>query len=74
MRDANLGYPVWAMAIHLFMTSLQSVSSMKLHRDLHIAQNSAWHLSHRIRAALFQAGTLFGGPVALDESHTRGNR
>ena len=49
------------MAIYLFMTSLKSVSSMKLHRDLNIAQNSAWHLSHRIRAALFRGGTGFAG-------------
>ena len=52
MQHSNLGYQVWAMAIYLCMTSLKSVSSMKLHRDLNIAQNSAWHLSHRIRAAL----------------------
>ena len=63
MQDSNLGYQVWAMAIYLLMTSLKSVSSMKLHRDLNIAQNSAWHLSHRIRAALVRGGTLFAGPV-----------
>ena len=74
MQDSNLRYQVWAMAIYLFMTSLKSVSSMKLHRDLHIAQNSAWHLSHRIRAAWFQAGTLFGGPVEVDETYMGGKR
>ena len=74
MQDSNLGYQVWAMAIYLFMTSLKSVSSMKLHRDLHIAQNSAWHLSHRIRAALFQEGTLFAGPVEVDETYIGGKR
>ena len=51
MQDSNLGCQVWAMAIYLFMTSLKSVASMKLRCDLNIAQNSAWHLSHRIRAA-----------------------
>ena len=71
MQHSNLGYQVWAMAIYLFMTSLKSVSSMKLHRDLNIAQNSAWHLSHRIRAALFQAGTGFAGPVEVDENLPR---
>ena len=74
MQDSNLGYQVWAMAIYLFMTSLKSVSSMKLHRDLHIAQNSAWHLSHRIRAALFQGGTFFAGPVEVDETYIDGKR
>ena len=74
MQDSNLGYQVWAMAIYLLMTSLQSVSSMKLHRDLHIAQNSAWHLSHRIRAALFQGGPGFAGPVEVDATYIGGKR
>ena len=74
MQHSNLGYQVWAMAIYLFMTSLKSVLSMKLHRDLNIAQNSAWHLSHRIRAALFQAGTGFAGPVEVDETYLGGKR
>ena len=56
MLHSNLGYQVWAMVIYLFVTSLKSVSSMKLHRDFKIVQNSAWHLSHRIRASLGQEG------------------
>lgn len=74
MQDSNLGYQVWAMAIYLFMTSLKSVSSMKLRRDLNIAQNSAWQVSHRIRAALFQAGPGFAGPVEVDETCLGGKR
>ena len=74
MQHSNLGYQVWATAIYLFMTSLKSVSSMKLHRDLDIAQNSAWHLSHRIRAALCQEGTGFAGPVEVDETYLGGKR
>jgi transposase-like protein len=74
MQHSNLGYQVWAMAIYLFTTSLKSVSSMKLHRDLDIAQNSAWHLSHRIRAALCSAGTGFAGPVEVDETYLGGKR
>ena len=40
----------------------------------HIAQNSAWHLSHRIRATLFQGGTGFAGPVEVDETYIGGKR
>ena len=47
---------------------------MKLHRDLDIAQNSAWHLSHRIRAALCQEGAGFAGPVEVDETYLGGKR
>ena len=31
------------------LTTLKSVSSMKLHRDLDVTQKTAWHLAHRIR-------------------------
>ena len=47
---------------------------MKLHRDLDIAQNSAWHLSHRIRAAFCQQGRVFAGPVGVDETDLGGKR
>ena len=40
-----------AIGIYLCLTSLKSVSSMKLHRDLKISQSSAWFMLHRIREA-----------------------
>ncbi len=41
----------WAIAIYLCLTSLKSVSSMKLHRDLEISKKSAWFMLHRLREA-----------------------
>ena len=52
MESSNLGYQTWAIAMFLLVTSLKSVSSMKLHRDLSVTQKAAWHLGHRLRAAL----------------------
>ena len=74
MEASNLGYQTWAIAIYLALTSLKSVSSMKLHRDLGITQKSAWHLSHRIRTAFEREGGLFGGPVEADETYVGGRR
>ncbi len=51
MQASNLDYQVWATGIYLFCTSLKSVSSMKLRRDLDITQKSAWHLAHRLHKA-----------------------
>ena len=51
MEASNLGYRIWALSSYLIMTSLKSVSSMKLHRDLGITQKTAWFLLHRIREA-----------------------
>ena len=54
------------------MTSLKSVSSMKLHRDLGITQKSAWFLAHRLRASLSEDARLFSGPVEVDETYMGG--
>ena len=58
MEASNIPYQKWALGIYLFMTSLKSVSSMKLHRDLGMTQKSAWHLAHRLRRAFESDGGL----------------
>ena len=69
MAESKLPLRKWAIAIYLHATSLKSVSSMKLHRDLNITQKSAWFLGHRIREAFSTPGGLFNGPVEVDEAH-----
>ncbi|MCY3660605.1 MAG: hypothetical protein OXG36_16495 [Caldilineaceae bacterium] len=67
----------WAIAIYLCLTSLKSVSSMKLHRDLDISQKAAWFMIHRIREAWMpqaDADTDYDGPVEVDETHMGGKR
>ncbi len=72
MEGSNLGCQVWAIAIYLMTTSLKSVSSMKLHRDLAITQKSAWMLAHKIRKAYEQGQQIFAGVVEVDESYVGG--
>ena len=72
MAESKLPLRKWAIAIYLHATSLKSVSSMKLHRDLNITQKSAWFLGHRIREALSTPGGFFGRPVEVDEAHFGG--
>ena len=48
---SNVKMRKWAIAIYLCLTSLKSVSSMKLHRDLGVSQKTAWFMLHRIREA-----------------------
>ena len=65
----------WAIAIYLCLTSLKSVSSMKLHRDLDISQKSAWFMLHRLREAWVPTGNdQFAGPVEVDETYMGGKR
>ena len=66
----------WCIAIYLCVTSLKSVSSMKLHRDLKVTQKTAWFMLHRLREAW--GGELgqvsFSGPVEADETYFGGKR
>ena len=66
----------WAIAIYLEITSLKSVSSMKLHRDLEVRQATAWFMLHRIRKAWASTddGGPFSGPVEVDEAYMGGRR
>ena len=63
----------WAFAIYLEITSLKSVSSMKLHRDIGVTQSTAWFMLHRIRESWDQLnGQAFAGPVEVDETYFGG--
>ena len=72
MQASKLGYQIWVVALYLLLTSLKSVSSMKLHRDLTITQKTAWHLAHRIRKSFEAGDPLFTGPAEADETYFGG--
>ena len=72
MESSNLPLRKWAIAFYQILTNLKGVSSMKLHRDLGIAQSSAWHLGHRIREAMSGDDPVFSGPVEADETYVGG--
>lgn len=62
------------MATYQFMTNAGDMSSMKLHRDLGIRQDTAWFMVQRLRE-VWQ--TLAGvdsmkGPVEVDETYMAG--
>ena len=65
----------WAIAIYICLTSLKSVSSMKLRRDIKVSQPTAWFMLHRIREAWGdEPNGDFSGPVEVDESYFGGRR
>ncbi len=72
MHDSKLPLSKWALAFYLYSTNLEGVSSMKLHRDLGIAQKSAWHLAHRIRETWDDQTAKMAGPVEADETYIGG--
>ena len=68
LHSSNLPLSKWAIAFFLYSTNLKGVSSMKLHRDLGIAQSSAWYMAHRIREMWTAETEKFTGPVEVDET------
>ena len=75
---ANSKVPMrkWVIAIYLCLTSLKSVSSMKLQRDIKVSQPTAWFMLHRIREAWGDDDSEepFDGPVEVDETYFGGKR
>ena len=75
MEASKISLQKWVIAIYLCATSLKSVSSMKLHRDLGITQKSAWFMMQRLREAWSQfSDDDFEGPVEADETYFGGKR
>ncbi len=54
------------------MKSLKGISSMKLHRDIGVRQDTAWHMLHRIREGLVPNMSSFEGPVEVDQAYFGG--
>lgn len=51
LESSRIPLRKWAIAIYLELTSLESISSMKLHCDIGVTQPTAWFMLHRIRQA-----------------------
>ncbi len=63
----------WIVAMYLMTTSLKSVSSMKLHRDLGVSQKTAWFMIHRIRKVWEEDRPIsFSGPAEVGETYMGG--
>ena len=63
----------WAIAIYLCLTSLKSVASLKLHRDIGVSQKTAWFMLHHIREAwALETSGMVDGPVEADETYFGG--
>ena len=75
LARSNVPMRKWAIAIYLCLTSLKSVASKKLARDIGVNKNTAWFMMHRIREAWGEDGEEpFDGPVEVDETYMGGKR
>lgn len=67
-EDSPLPLGTLLPALWMIVAAKNGVSSCELARDLGITQKSAWHLSHRIRAAMHEGGFSLSGEVEADET------
>jgi transposase-like protein len=74
-EDSHLPLHLWLQAIHLMCASKKGISTRQLQRMLGCGMKTAWHLGHRIRAAMDdKPGTLFsplggaGKTIEADET------
>ena len=72
-HDSHLPLSKWFLAIYLMTESKKGISALQMKRTLDIAYQTAWHLCHRIRAAMRDANCeLLKGIVEVDETYVGG--
>ena len=72
MHRSHLTCRQWVTAFHLMCSSKKGVSALQLQRELGMGSyESAWFLSHRIRAAMEEMNMLTG-TVEVDETYVGG--
>jgi transposase-like protein len=72
-HDTHLSLSKWFLAIYLMTESKKGMSALQIKRTLDIAYQTAWHLCHRIRAAMREINAeLLRGVVEVDETYVGG--
>lgn len=69
---SHVSMNLWLQAIYLMFASKKGISSNQLHRTLGVTLKTAWFMSHRIREAMRDDGSVNfgagGGVVEVDET------
>lgn len=72
-QDSKISLQKWFMAIYLITSHKKGISSCQLARDIKITQKSAWHMLHRVRAAIeVDRSEPMTGVVEIDETYVGG--
>src|SRR5215210_4575761 len=68
-HDTHLSLWKWFAAVYLIVESKKGISAKQMERTLGTTYRTAWHLSHRIRAALKEVDAqLLKGIIEVDET------
>lgn len=55
-EDSHLALHLWLQVIHLMCSSKKGIATRQIQRMLNCSMKTAWHLTHRIRAAMADGG------------------
>jgi transposase-like protein len=68
-NDTHLPLTKWFLAIALICEAKKGISANQLKRHLGVNYRTAWHLAHRIRAAMIEGDFQLTGEVEADETY-----
>ncbi len=72
-HDSHLPLWKWFVAVYLIVESKKGISAKQMERSLGTTYRTAWHLNHRIRAALKEVDAqLLKGIIEADETFVGG--
>jgi transposase-like protein len=72
-HDTHLPLHKWFLAAYLMCESKKGVPALQMQRMLNTTYRTAWHLCHRIRAAMLEAAPeKLSGIVEMDETYVGG--
>lgn len=72
-ESSHISLRKWFTAIYIFASHKKGISSVQLHKDLHITQKTAWYMLNRIRYNFNQEHiVVFDGEVQADETYIGG--
>jgi hypothetical protein len=71
-NDTHLPLTKWFMAIAMICEAKKGISAKQVERHIGVNYRTAWHLCHRIRAAMQDGGFMLTGEVEADTTHIQG--
>lgn len=74
MDSTKLPLRKWLFAFHLMGNAKKGVSAEQMSREISVSYRTAWHLCHRIRAAMQDDKQKLTGTVEADETYSGGKR
>lgn len=74
LQDSKLPLWKWFLAAFLIIQSKKGISAAQLSRTIGVSKKTGWYLSHRIRAAMTDDGSLVGDTVEMDETFVGGKQ